>query len=411
MRALNPSSFIAGRYFRSKKKRNFITVLSIISVVGVAVGTIALVVVMSVFNGLEDLIRSLFASFDAELKIEPAKGKSFVAPREWLVELEKIEGVAIVTEVIEDNVLFEHDDNQLVAKIKGVSDNFLDQGRFANGYFWGDTTLGTDIRPGAILGRGVGFFLSVHLNEPNSSIKVFYPKAPRSAGSIDPTQLYTSAQLEPRAFFSIEQQFDDSYVIAPLLFTRDLLNYGERRTALEVKVKEGFLIADVQQRVRNHLGSEFLVKNADEQHAGLIRTVKLEKLFVFLTLTFILAIASFNIFFSLSMLAIEKRKDIAVLKAMGARDKMIREIFLKQGALIALSGAVIGLVVGYLIVMVQDIFGIVSLGISSAVVEAYPVRIVWTDFLWISISVLSITLLASWRPAAIASQVDVVREL
>lgn len=385
--------------------------LSIISVVGVAVGTIALVVVMSVFNGLEDLIRSLFASFDAELKIEPAKGKSFVAPREWLVELEKIEGVAIVTEVIEDNVLFEHDDNQLVAKIKGVSDNFLDQGRFANGYFWGDTTLGTDIRPGAILGRGVGFFLSVHLNEPNSSIKVFYPKAPRSAGSIDPTQLYTSAQLEPRAFFSIEQQFDDSYVIAPLLFTRDLLNYGERRTALEVKVKEGFLIADVQQRVRNHLGSEFLVKNADEQHAGLIRTVKLEKLFVFLTLTFILAIASFNIFFSLSMLAIEKRKDIAVLKAMGARDKMIREIFLKQGALIALSGAVIGLVVGYLIVMVQDIFGIVSLGISSAVVEAYPVRIVWTDFLWISISVLSITLLASWRPAAIASQVDVVREL
>lgn len=379
--------------------------------VGVAVGTIALVVVMSVFNGLEDLIRSLFASFDAELKIEPAKGKSFVAPREWLVELEKIEGVAIVTEVIEDNVLFEHDDNQLVAKIKGVSDNFLDQGRFANGYFWGDTTLGTDIRPGAILGRGVGFFLSVHLNEPNSSIKVFYPKAPRSAGSIDPTQLYTSAQLEPRAFFSIEQQFDDSYVIAPLLFTRDLLNYGERRTALEVKVKEGFLIADVQQRVRNHLGSEFLVKNADEQHAGLIRTVKLEKLFVFLTLTFILAIASFNIFFSLSMLAIEKRKDIAVLKAMGARDKMIREIFLKQGALIALSGAVIGLVVGYLIVMVQDIFGIVSLGISSAVVEAYPVRIVWTDFLWISISVLSITLLASWRPAAIASQVDVVREL
>ena len=385
--------------------------LSIISVVGVAVGTIALVVVMSVFNGLEDLIRSLFASFDAELKIEPAKGKSFVAPREWLVELEKIEGVAIVTEVIEDNVLFEHDDNQLVSKIKGVSDNFLDQGRFANGYFWGDTTLGTDIRPGAILGRGVGFFLSVHLNEPNSSIKVFYPKAPRSAGSIDPTQLYTSAQLEPRAFFSIEQQFDDSYVIAPLLFTRDLLNYGERRTALEVKVKEGFLIADVQQRVRNHLGSEFLVKNADEQHAGLIRTVKLEKLFVFLTLTFILAIASFNIFFSLSMLAIEKRKDIAVLKAMGARDKMIREIFLKQGALIALSGAVIGLVVGYLIVMVQDIFGIVSLGISSAVVEAYPVRIVWTDFLWISISVLSITLLASWRPAAIASQVDVVREL
>jgi lipoprotein-releasing system permease protein len=377
----------------------------------VAVGTVALVVVMSVFNGLEDLIRSLFASFDAELKIEPAQGKSFLAPREWLAELESIEGVAVLTEVIEDNVLYEHADNQLVAKIKGVSDNFLDQGRFSKGYFWGDTTLGTDLRPGAILGRGVGFFLSVNLNEINSRIKVFYPKAPRSAASIDPNQLYTSAQLEPRAFFSIEQQFDDSYIIAPLNFTRDLLNYGEKRTALEVKVKEGHSIESVQKRLKSHLGSDFLVKNADEQHAGLIRTVKLEKLFVFLTLTFILAIASFNIFFSLSMLAIEKKKDIAVLKAMGARDGMIRKIFLKQGAMIALSGAVIGLVLGYVTVLAQETFGLVSLGISSAVVDAYPVRIVWSDFLWISIAVISITLLASWRPAIIASQVDTVREL
>lgn len=408
---MNISSFIAGRYFRSKKKRNFITVLSIISMVGVAVGTIALVVVMSVFNGLEDLIRSLFASFDAELKIEPAKGKSFLAPEAWLAEIRDIEGVEVLTEVIEDNVLYEHDDNQLVAKIKGVSDNFLDQGRFANGYFWGDTTLGTELRPGAILGRGVGFFLSIHLNEPNSSLKVFYPKAPRSAGSIDPTQLYNSAQLEPRAFFSIEQQFDDEYVIAPLHFTRDLLNYGEKRTALEIKVKEGASVAEVQKRLKAHLGQGFLVKNADEQHAGLIRTVKLEKLFVFLTLTFILAIASFNIFFSLSMLAIEKKKDIAVLKAMGARDSMIRRIFLKQGALIALSGAVIGLVLGYLTVLAQDTFGLVSLGISSAVVDAYPVRIVWSDFAWISVAVISITLLASWRPAIIASQVETVREL
>jgi lipoprotein-releasing system permease protein len=379
--------------------------------VGVAVGTIALVVVMSVFNGLEDLIRGLFASFDAELKVEPASGKSFLAPREWLSQIEQIEGVEILTEVIEDNALFEHDGNQMVARIKGVSDNFLDQGRFSRGYYWGDTSLGTAIRPGAIMGRGVAFFLSVNLEEVNSMLKVFYPKAPRSAASIDPSQLYASAQLEPRAFFSIDQQFDDGYVIAPLNFTKDLLNYGDKRTSLEIKVKEGYSVADVQKSLKTHLGSSFLVKNADEQHAGLIRTVKLEKLFVFLTLTFILAIASFNIFFSLSMLAIEKKKDIAVLKAMGARDRLIRRIFLKQGALIALSGALIGLILGYLLVLVQDTFGFVSLGISSAVVDAYPVRIVLTDFIWISIAVISITLLASWRPAIIASQVDTVREL
>ncbi|SEG25148.1 lipoprotein-releasing system permease protein [Algoriphagus boritolerans DSM 17298 = JCM 18970] len=379
--------------------------------VGVAVGTIALVVVMSVFNGLEDLIRSLFASFDAELKIEPAAGKSFLAPKEWLNEIEQIEGVEILTEIIEDNALFEHGGNQIVAKIKGVSDNFLDQGRFSRGYYWGDTSLGTDIRPGAILGRGVAFFLSVNLEEVNSTLKVFYPKAPRSAASIDPSQLYATAQLEPRGFFSIEQQFDDGYVLAPLNFTRDLLNYGEKRTSLEIKVKEGFAVSEVQKALKNHLGPDFLVKNADEQHAGLIRTVKLEKLFVFLTLTFILAIASFNIFFSLSMLAIEKKKDIAVLKAMGARDRMIRGIFLKQGALIALSGALIGLILGYLLVLAQDTFGLVSLGISSAIVDAYPVRIVLTDFIWISLAVISITLLASWRPAIIAAQVDTVREL
>lgn len=379
--------------------------------IGVAVGTMALVVVMSVFNGLEDLIRSLFASFDAELKVEPALGKSFLTSEEWLKEIKNLEGIAIVTEIIEDNALVEHNGNQLVATIKGVSPNFLDQGRFAKGYFWGDTTLGTPLRPGAILGRGVGFFLSVNLEEVNSYLKVYYPKAPRSAGSIDPSQLYNSAVLEPRAFFSIEQQFDDEYVIAPLSFVQGLLNYGEKRTSLEIKVQEGYSIEEVQDRLKSHLGNDFLVKNADEQHAGLLRTVKLEKLFVFLTLTFILAIASFNIFFSLSMLAIEKKKDIAVLKAMGSPESLIKRIFLKQGALIALSGAAIGLILGVLLVFAQEQFGLVGLGISSAVVDAYPVRIVWTDLVWISITVVGITLLASWRPAWLAAQVDTVKQL
>ena len=379
--------------------------------IGVAVGTMALVIVMSVFNGLEDLIRGLFASFDAELKIEAAEGKSFEITEDWLDSIRSVEGVAILTEVIEDNALFDYNGNQIVARLKGVSDNFLDQGRFSKGYFWGDTTLGTGLRPAAILGRGVGFFLSINLNDINVPLKVFYPKAPRSAATIDPSQLYASGILDPAAFFSIERQFDDEYVIAPLEFAKKLLNYGDRRTALEIKVEDGASINQVQQRLKGLLGEKFLVKNTDEQHSGLLRTVKLEKLFVFLTLTFILAIASFNIFFSLSMLAIEKKKDIAVLRAMGAPDKLIRWIFLNQGALIALSGAIIGLILGFLVCVVQQEYGLVSLGISSAVIDAYPVKIAWTDFLWISLAVIGITLLASYRPAYIASQVDTVREL
>ena len=408
---MNLSYFIAARYFRSKKKRNFITVLSTISMIGVAVGTMALVIVMSVFNGLEDLIKSLFASFDAELKIEVVEGKSFLINEEWLDSIRNLEGVAVLTEVIEDNALLDYDGNQMVARIKGVSDNFLDQGRFSKGYFWGDTTLGDELRPAAILGRGVGFFLSVNLEDVNVPLKVFYPKAPRSASSIDPAQLYASGILDPVAFFSVERQFDDEYVIAPLAFTRDLLNYGDKRTSLEIKVKDGMSIREVQSTLKAHLGPKFLVKNTDEQHAGLLRTVKLEKLFVFLTLTFILAIASFNIFFSLSMLAIEKKKDIAVLKAMGAPNRLIRSVFLKQGALIAFSGAVIGLILGYFVCWMQEIFGLVTLGISSAVVDSYPIKIIWTDFLWISLSVIAITMVASWRPAWIASQVDTVKEL
>ncbi|WP_205635623.1 FtsX-like permease family protein [Algoriphagus faecimaris] len=408
---MNLSYFIAARYFRSKKKRNFITVLSTISMVGVAVGTMALVIVMSVFNGLEDLIRGLFASFDAEIKIEAAVGKSFEVDEQWLGGIRNIEGVAVLTEVIEDHALLDYRGNQMVGTIKGVSDNFLQQDRFSRGYFWGDTTLGTEKQPAAILGRGVAFFLSVNLDDFNVPLKVFYPRAPRSAGTLDPSQLYSSAILDPVAFFSVERQFDDEYIIAPLHFTRDLLNYGNRRTSLEVKVAEGYQIKSVQDQLKAHLGEDFLVKNTDEQHAGLLRTVKLEKLFVFLTLTFILAIASFNIFFSLSMLAIEKKKDIAILKAMGAPERLIRRIFLKQGALIALTGAVIGLILGYLVCYAQQSFGLVSLGISSAVVDSYPVKMIFWDFIWISLAVIGITLLASWRPAWIASRVDTVREL
>jgi lipoprotein-releasing system permease protein len=408
---MNTSSFIAGRYFRSKKKQNFITILSLISMVGVAISTMALVAVMSVFNGLEDLIRGLFSSFDSELQVTPVSGKSFVATEDWLNAIREVEGVEVITEVIEDNALLEYRGNQHIARVKGVSDNYFDHERFSKGYFWGDTTLGTDTRPGAILGRGVAFALSVNLDDINSVLQIYYPKAPKSAASLDPNQLYTAGQVEPRGFFSIEQKVDNEYILVPLNFFKDLLSYGEKRTALELKVASGHSISSVQQAVQAHLGAEFAVKNADEQHATLIRTVKLEKLVVFLTLTFILALASFNIFFSLSMLAIEKKKDLAVLKSMGAKNSLIRGIFLKQGALIAFSGAILGLILGLLLVGAQEKFGLISLGISSGVVDAYPVRIHWPDLGWISLAVVTITLLASWRPAWIAAQVDPLEEL
>lgn len=378
--------------------------------IGVAVGTMALVIVLSVFNGLEELIRGLYASFDAELKIEASIGKSFEVDDPWMDAIRDVPGVAVVTEVIEDNALLRYRDNQIVGRIKGVSDNFLDQGRFSQGYFSGEMSLGTETQPAAILGRGVGYFLTVDLDNEFDLLQVFYPRAPRS-GSIDPRNMYNRDIIKPVGFFSIEKQFDDEYVIVPLDFARDLLNYGNKRTSLELKVAEGYEISQVKSRLRSQLGPDFLVRDTDEQHASLLLTIKLEKLFVFLTLTFILAVASFNIFFSLSMLAIEKKKDIAVLFALGASEKLIRSIYIKQGAIIAFSGAAVGLLLGFLICWVQDHYGLVSLGVTSSIVESYPVKMQWRDFLYTSLSVVGITFLASYRPAIIASRVKTIDQL
>ncbi|MFD2034244.1 ABC transporter permease [Belliella marina] len=402
---MNLSFFIASRYFRSKKKRNFITILSRISMVGVAIGTMALVIVLSVFNGLEDLVRGLYASFDAELKIEAVQGKSFVVDSEFLSKINHVEGVEIVTEVIEDNALFKYKDYQHLARLKGVSGNYLDHGRFQEGYVSGKLDLGTDSQPRAIIGQGVGFYLSIDIENEFELLQVFYPKAPRNAGTLDPRQLYSRNVIKPSTFFSIDKEFDDNYIIAPIGFVRDLLNYGEKLSSIEIKVREGQRISSVKKRLKAALGEDFTVKDTDEQHAGLLRTIQIEKLFVFITLSFILAVASFNIFFSLSMMAIEKKKDTAVLVAMGAKTKLIKQIYLKQGAIIAFSGAVIGLVLGFIFCLIQDTFGIITLGISSSVIESYPVKMIWTDFLWTSIAVIAITFVASYRPAVIASKV------
>lgn len=378
--------------------------------IGVAVGTMALVIVLSVFNGLEGLIKSLYASFDAELKVEASRGKSFEVSEEWLERIRLTPGVEVLTEVIEDNALFRFGENQLVATIKGVSDNFLEQGRFEQGMFAGEMSLGTDTKPFALVGRGVSYYLLIDLENEFDLLQAYYPKAPR-AGSIDPSSMYNRETLRPVGIFSIEKQFDDEYIIVPLDFAQRLMNYGDKRTALEIKVSPGHDIKKVKRILRTQLGEEFTVKDTDEQHASLLMTIRLEKLFVFLTLTFILAVASFNIFFSLSMLAIEKKKDIAVLFAMGATRNLIKAIYMKEGAIIALSGALIGLVIGFVVCWLQDTFGIVSLGVTSSVVDSYPVKMQLSDFLFTSLSVIVITFLASYRPALIASKVRTVDHL
>lgn len=400
--------FIARRYFFTRRKKSFIQFLTLISVVGVAVGTAALIIVLSVFNGLEDLIRTAYNTFDPELKITPAQGKSFEITDSLRQVVEQAEGVEVVTEVIEDNALVKFRNAQTVVKLKGVSESFLQQSKLSRGLVNGELKLKDDKRPYAIIGRGIQYVLSIPPDNDFYAMQVFYPKRLQRRGSLNPGGSFVNQRnIMPAGIFAVEQQYDASYVIVPLSFAEQLMDYQDRRTSLEVKSAGNFSTGQVQEALQQVLGTSFQVLNSDQQHASLLRAIKVEKLFVYLTFSFILAVASFNIFFCLSMLAIDKQKDMSVLFTMGATHRAIRSIFLQEGAIIAFSGAALGLIGGFIVCFLQQEYGLVSMGMQTAIVDAYPVQMQFPDFLFTALSIILITVVASFRPAVLAARVDI----
>lgn len=374
--------------------------------IGVAIGTMALVIVLSVFNGLEDLIRSLYSSFDPEIKVTATTGKSFIVEDSLLTKISEIEGVEIVTEVIEDNAYVRYRDSELIVKIKGVGDNFTEQNRMDNTIVHGELKLKREGINYALIGRGVQYALGISPDNDFYTLQIFYPKNIRP-GSLNPSSLYSQKNILPGGIFAIEKQYDESYIFVPLDFAVSLMDYGNKRTSLEIKTTEQASISDVQANLKRILGNEFQILNSDEQHSSLLRAIKIEKLFVFITFSFILAVASFNIFFSLTMLAIDKKKDIAILYAIGATDKIVKNIFLKEGAIIAFTGAITGLLLGLIICWLQETYGLVSMGMQTSVLDSYPVKMEFTDFIYTGISIILITLLASYRPAVIATRSNI----
>lgn len=384
--------------------------ISLISMLGVAFGTAALVIVLSVFNGLEDLIRSLYSSFDPEIKIEAAQGKWFERSDEMLEKVSQVPGVAVVSEVIEDNALIRYQDAEMVARIKGVSDNFLQQQRLDKVIVQGEPILKIEEVNYAILGLGVSHKLSLSPKNEFSSLQVYYPKNVR--GSItNLSSMYTQKSIRPGGIFAIEKQYDEHYIFVPLSFAAELFSYDQNRSSLEIKTDPQYKMLEVQKELAATLGNDYLVTNKDQQHPSLFKAIKIEKLFSLVTFFFILALASLSIFFTLNMLVIEKQKDISVLMAMGAPHKLIRSIFWFEGAIISLSGAVIGLLLGFIICSIQINFGIISMGMQTSVVSAYPVKMQFLDFLYTAICVIIITFLASYRPASIAAKTEVVPNL
>jgi lipoprotein-releasing system permease protein len=369
----------------------------------VAVGTMALIIVLSVFNGLEELLKSLYNTFDPEIKIEARYGKSFAVTDSLLQTIREVEGVEVVTEVIEDNAYVRYNRSEMVAVLKGVGSNFTEQHRLESAIVQGEMKLHEEDQDFAIVGRGVQYTLNIAPNNDFFALQIFYPKDVTSA-TANPERMLNRRNIMVGGIFALEKQYDEKYIFVPLEFARDLLDYGNRRTSLEVKTSSNFTEYEVQSHLKEVLGEDFNVLNSDEQHATILRTVKIEKFFVYLIFIFILSISSFNIFFALSMLAIDKRKDISILYSMGANNMLIRSIFLKEGAIISFSGATIGLILGFILVLLQQEFGIISMGMQTSVVNYYPVKMEFMDFVWTSLCIIIITLAASIRPAVVATK-------
>jgi lipoprotein-releasing system permease protein len=365
--------------------------------------------VLSVFNGLEELFRSLYGTFNSQIQVKATEGKFFELNQALLSVIKSVEGVQSVAEVIEDNVVVTYREAQMVVKMRGVSDNFLQQNGLDSVIVAGKLVLqdrGVDY---AIMGSGVQFMLSASINDDLHPLQIWYPNNTKKAIDLNSPNAIFRKPIRPGAVFAIEQQYDNNYIFVPLSFARELVQAGDRRTSLEIKTTPGASIRRVQKALKEKLGAKYVVQNRDEQHANLLRAIQFEKLFVYITFSFILAIASFNIFFSLTMLALDKQKDVAVLSAMGASAGFIKKLFITEGAIIAFTGAITGTILGFLICWLQQTFGFVSMGMQTSVVDAYPVQMRVEDFARVGFTIIIIVFVASYFPALKASKTTDVK--
>ena len=394
--------YIAKRYLFSKKSTNAINVISAISVAGVVVATMALVIVLSVFNGFHDLVASFSTQFDPQLKIVPTEGKTAPADDPILTELMQFPEVDVATECVEDQALAMFNGKQAMVMLKGVDDNFDELTHIREiVYGEGDFQLHTaDLQYGTIgirlaqdLGMGARF---------GDYLRIY---APRRDGQLDLTNpsdgFVVDSLITPGVVFSTRQgTYDKNYIVAPIGFARLLFEQQGMLSSLEIRLKDGSNLDNVKRQMRRVAGDKYKVLDRFEQQADTFKIMQIEKLIAYIFLTFILVVACFNIIGSLSMLIIDKKDDIATLRKLGADDRQITRIFLFEGRMIAALGAIVGILLGLLLCWLQQEFGLVGMGGSTGmfVINAYPVSVHYSDILIIFLTVIAVSWLAVWYP-------------
>ena len=391
---MNLPLYIAWRYFFSRKKINYVHLLSIISQIGIAIGTAALVIVLSVFNGFENLVLEMYNIFDPHLKILSSEGKNFDNRKANEILL-KFEEIDVFSSTIEEKVLLEYDSRQHIATIKGVDSLYSSLTNFDSVLVSGNYIDKYENKNVAVVGRGIAYYLSMNINSVFDNLQIYLPNR-KANNMLQIENAFSNASLSPVGIFGIQQEIDSEFLIAPINFVQNLIQKENYVSAIEINLVDKDKMFDVQKKLSGLLGKNYIVKNQYQQQEFLYKILNTEKLVVLLILIFILLISAFNIISSLTVLIIDKRRDINSLNSMGLTLNSIRKVFYYKGMLGVFFGGLIGIVVGFSLAYFQQEFGLIKMGEGSFVINTYPVKILLSDLFLVSSIVLIIGYIASW---------------
>ena len=394
----------AWRYFRAKKSTNAINIIAWVSVLAIIIGTASLIIILSAFNGFESLVKSLYSSFYADLRISAVKGKTVFLTQDEISRIRGTAGIKAITMIAEEKALLQNGDFQAVVFVKGVDEHYGEVGGVPAKMIRGNFNLGNTDSPRAVMGVGIENAIGILSDRALLPLTLYLPRKNMKDLS-NPLDALSEGLLVPSGSFAIQQDFDNKYLLTNIGFVKQYLNYDpDEYSSVEVSVKEEGLVPEVKKNLQAFLGNTITVQDRYEQNRTLYSTIKLEKWAIYGIFSLILLVAAFNMVGALTMLVLEKKKDIQVLQAMGADRSLIRKIFLAEGLVLATIGAISGMLLAVTLYYLQVNYKLVPLQGDSFLIDYYPVKLLWQDFLLVTITVFAIGLLASWFPAYRASK-------
>jgi lipoprotein-releasing system permease protein len=393
----------AWRYFKAKKQTNAITVISWITAGVIAFSTLCQVLVLSVFNGFEDLVKSLYSNFYTDVRIIPASGKTIFLSGDTINHIRNLNNVKGISLVVEEKALLQNGEEQTVVMLKGVDDNYINVSGVAQKMQHGSFEIGNADKPSLVLGVGIENAIDVQSEKNLIPLTIFLPK--RNVHTSDPLSTISEGNASTAGSFAIQQDFDDRYVITNLAFVKQQMNYAPNEySALEIRLKDSLSTKEIVRSLQKLVGNNYIVQARYEQNPTLYNSMELEKWAVFAILTLILIIAAFNMISALTMLVLEKQKDISVLQSLGARQSLILRIFLSEGMILATVGSVIGIALALIIGFLQIKFKFIKLAGNSFLIDYFPVKFMVTDFLLVAGTAFAIAFIASYLPAKKAAR-------